>query len=483
MSRPEGVEPPRRTKLIGTIGPSTARRVEALAVAGMDVARINFSHGTPASHAAAASAVRRAAAICQRPLAILVDLAGPKIRLGDLAGGAVVLEPGRSFVLWAPGAGAASGDASGASTSYARMASDVRVGDPIYLSDGAAELRVTSVDDGVRTEVVRGGTVRSRAGVAIPAGRMSAPALTARDRSDVRRATAIGADYVGQSFVRSAADLTELRRLLGTGGPSIVAKIETRPAVESFDAILGAADAVMIARGDLGVEMPYEEVPLIQKQLVRRALDRGVPSIVATQMLESMTASPRPTRAEASDVANAVFDGADAIMLSGETAIGAYPVHAAEAAARIAVLCEVQGGRYLPDGTSRPPATDAEAVASAAVTLTAAYADIGAIVCHTRTGRTARILSALRPAAPIIAFSPDPAVVARLALVHAVVPRVCAALDGSDPIGQLDRLLGESRLVAEGTTVVLVSSTATPGSAPDLLGIHRVSALGSLDGH
>ena len=483
MSRPGDTEARRRTKLICTIGPATARRIETLAAAGMDVARINFSHGTPASHAAAALAVRRAAAAGHRPLAILTDLAGPKIRLGDLAGGSVDLVAGQPFVLRVASARVAEGDASSANVSYRRMAADVRIGDPIFLADGAAELRVTGLDDGVRTEVVRGGTIRSRAGVAIPAARLSSPALTAKDRSDIPRAVAIGANYVGLSFVRSADDVVELRRLLGTDGPAIVAKIETRPAVESFDAILDVADAVMIARGDLGVEMPYEEVPLIQKQLVRRALDHGVPSIVATQMLESMTAAPRPTRAEASDVANAVFDGADAIMLSGETAIGAYPVEAAEAAVRIASLCEIQGAAYLPDGMSRPPGTDAEALAYAAVALTSAHAGIEAIGCYTRTGRTARILSSLRPRVPVIAFSPDPDVVSRLSLVHGVVPRPSAALDESDRIGQLDRLLGETRLVADGTTVVLVSSTATPGSAPNLLGVHRVGALAAPDSH
>ena len=398
MSRPGDTQERRRTKLICTIGPSTAGRIETLAAAGMDVARINFSHGTPASHAAAALAVRRAAAAGQRPLAILTDLAGPKVRLGDLAGGSVDLEAGQPFVLRVSGSSVSAGDASAATVSYRQMAGDVRIGDPVFLADGAVELRVTAVDDGVRTEVVRGGSIRSRAGVAIPAARLSSPALTAKDRSDIPRAVAIGANYVGLSFVRSADDVVELRRLLGTDGPAIVAKIETRPAVDSFDAILDVADAVMIARGDLGVEMPYEEVPLIQKQLVRRALDHGVPSIVATQMLESMTAAPRPTRAEASDVANAVFDGADAIMLSGETAIGAYPVQAAEAAARIASLCEIQGAAYLPDGMSRPPGTDAEALAYAAVALTSAHTGIEAIGCYTRTGRTARLLSSLRPA-------------------------------------------------------------------------------------
>jgi pyruvate kinase len=464
----------RRTKLICTIGPASARRIEALATAGMDVARINFSHGSHRSHAAAAAAVRRTAAVGNRPLAILTDLAGPKIRLGDLAGGAMELEAGRPFVLRAPGALHGDGSASAAEVSYGGMAADVRVGDAIFLADGAAELRVSNLDGGVRTEVVRGGTVRSRAGVAIPAARLSLPALTARDRTDIPRAIDLGASYIGQSFVRSADDVAELRGLLGKDGPRIVAKIETRPAVEAFDAILEVADAVMIARGDLGVEMPYEEVPLIQKQLVRRALDRGIPSIVATQMLETMTAAPRPTRAEASDVANAVFDGADAIMLSAETAIGAYPVRAAEAAGRIASVCEIHGLAYLPDGMARAPRTDAEALAYAAAALARTRQEIAAIGCYSRTGRTARILSSLRPGVPVIAFSPDPDVVAQLALVHGVVPRSCAPLAEAERIAELNRLLGEARLVSAGATVVLVSSTATPGSEPNLLSVQSV---------
>jgi pyruvate kinase len=470
----------RRTKIICTIGPATARRIRALAAAGMDVARINFSHGTPESHAAAARAVRRVSGAGDRPLAILTDLAGPKIRLGSLAGGSVELEAGRPFMLTVAGSGATDGDASGARVSYRRMAADVKVGDPIFLADGAAELRVIGIEQGatagVRTEVVRGGTIRSGAGVAVPAARLSSPALTARDRADIPRAISMGTTYVGQSFVRGGEDVATLRRLLGKDGPWIVAKIETRPAVDSFDAILEVTDAVMIARGDLGVEMPYEQVPLIQKQLVGRALERGVPTIVATQMLESMIAAPRPTRAEASDVANAVFDGADAIMLSGETAIGAHPLEAVEAAARIASLCEVEGAAHLPSGMTRPPGTDTGALAYAAVTLAATHAEIAAIACYTRTGRTARVLASLRPRVPVIAFTPDPAVGSRLALVNGVVPRLSVALHESDRLGRLNELLNETRLLGDGATVVVVSSTATPGSAPNLLGIERVVA-------
>jgi pyruvate kinase len=473
VSPPGDFAATRRIKVVCTIGPATAERIVALAGAGMDVARINFSHGTPESHVATARAVQRASAGAGRPLAILTDLAGPKIRLGALGGGAVELEAGRPFILRVAANGPATGDASGARVSYRRMAADVKVGDPIFLADGAAQLRVSGTDDenGVRTEVVRGGTIRSGAGVAIPAARLSSPALTTRDRADVPRAISMGATDVGQSFVRGAQDVADLRRLLGTDGPRIVAKIETRPAVESFDAILDVTDAVMIARGDLGVELPYEQVPLIQKQLVGRALERGVPTIVATQMLESMIAAPRPTRAEASDVANAVFDG---IMLSGETAIGAHPLEAAETAARIASLCEVGGAAYLPSGMSRPPGTDTGALAYAAVTLAATLAEIAAIACYTRTGRTARILASLRPRVPVIAFTPDPEVGSRLALINGVVPRLSVALDESDRLGRLNGLLGEARLLGDGATVVLVSSTATPGSAPNLLGIQRV---------
>jgi pyruvate kinase len=485
MTSPVDFAATRRTKIICTIGPATARRIRALATAGMDVARINFSHGTPASHSAAARAVRRVWSAGDRQVAILTDLAGPKIRLGSLAGGSVELEAGQPFTLRVGAKKAASGGASGAAVSYRRMASDVKVGDPIFLADGAAQLRVSGTNDrgDVLTEVVRGGTVRSGAGVAVPAARLSSPALTARDRADVPRAISLGTTYVGQSFVREAADVAELRRLLGRDGPRIVAKIETRPAVEAFDAILEVTDAVMIARGDLGVEMPYEQVPLIQKQLVGRALERGVPTIVATQMLESMIAAPRPTRAEASDVANAVFDGADAIMLSAETAIGAHPLEATETAARIAALCEFQGEAYLPGRMSRPPGTDTGALAYAAVTLTATQSGIAAIACYTRTGRTAQILSSLRPRVPVIAFTPDPEVVLRLALINGVVPRLSVGLDESDRLGRLNRLVSEAQLVDDGTTVVLVSSTATPGSAPNLLGVQRVGVpYAPLDG-
>jgi pyruvate kinase len=466
----------RRTKLVCTIGPATEQRMADLVMAGMDVARINFAHGTEASRRASAMAVRQAEEASGRPVGVLIDLAGPKIRLGDVAGGSIELEAGRPFALRAFRKGEPPGNATGAHVSYAGLAGDVQVGDRVLLADGAAELRVISVGGYVETEVVRGGTVRSRTGVAIPANRLSSPALTEKDRADLPVAIELGADLIGQSFVRGPDDIRTLRSLLGSDGPHIVAKIETRPAVESFDAILDVVDAVMIARGDLGVEVPYEEVPLIQKQLVRRALDRGIPSIVATQMLESMTSSPRPTRAEASDVANAVFDGADAIMLSGETAIGAYPVLAAEAAALIALRCEIDGASQLPVGVGISTASDVGALASAAVTLVTADVSIEAIVCYTRTGRTARILSALRPGVPIVAFSPDPHVAGRLAVAHGIFARTCAPLgESADRIHALDTLLRETQILPADASVVFVTSTGTPGSPPNVLAVRHVS--------
>jgi pyruvate kinase len=467
----------RRTKLVCTLGPASATRIGELVAAGMDVARLNFSHGSAESHARTADAVRQAAAgrPADRPIAILADLSGPKIRLGAIDGDEVTLEPGRPFRLHT-GPESRIGDSAGATVTYPALGADLRPGDRILLADGAAELRVTSADPagGVDTQVVRGGTVRSRAGVGVPTERLSTPALTEQDVADLPRVADIGADYVAQSFVRRAADIEELRRRLGPDGPPIVAKIETRPAVDDFDAILEAADAVMIARGDLGVELPYEEVPVVQKQLLRRCLDRGVPSIVATQMLESMVRSPRPTRAEASDVANAVFDGADAIMLSAETAIGEWPILAAEAAVRIARFCEDRGQALLPEG-SEPTEGDAGGVAYAASTLAATDPAVAGIACSTRTGRTARQLAALRPAVPIFAFTDDEAVARRLALIHGVVARVSAPSSGDDGLfGAIVRQLREFALVPPGRSVVLVASTAQPGTGPNLLEVHRV---------
>jgi pyruvate kinase len=334
---------------------------------------------------------------------------------------------------------------------------------------------VASTGDDVVTEVVRGGTIRSRAGVSIPSERLSVPPLTDKDRADLPRALELGVDFVAQSFVRRGADVQVLRGLLGDAPVSIVAKIETRPAIDDFDAILEAVDAVMIARGDLGVELPYEEVPIIQKQLVRRALDRGIPTIVATQMLESMVEAPRPTRAEASDVANAVFDGADAIMLSGETAIGRYPILAAEAAVRICRLCEERGAAHLAPGARELSGTDVGALTHAAVALARAEDDVAAIACYTQSGRTALTLAALRPPVPVYAFTPFERVVNQLALVNGVHARSCADADvAARGLDLLRRLVAVEPELAARTAVVLVASTAQPDTGPNAIEMYRV---------
>jgi pyruvate kinase len=462
-----------RAKLVATIGPASVDHIPELLAAGMDVARINLSHGTDADHALAIARVLEADATA----AVLVDLPGPKIRLGDLEAPTVELTTGDGFVLRP--SNDSPGDASGAHVGYPGLGDDLRPGDRILLADGAAELRVVSADGDVRTEVVRGGPIRPRAGVSVPSERLSRPTLTEEDRRGAPRAAALGAHYLAQSFVRRADDIRELRALTGSAALPIVAKIETRAAVDDFDDVARAADAVMIARGDLGVELPFEDVPIIQKQLVRRALDLGVPAIVATQMLESMVMAPRPTRAEASDVANAIFDGADAILLSAETAIGEHPVLAVETASRIAAACDRSGASYVAPGRSPTAATDADALAYAAVALAGTDPDVRAVACYTRSGRTARILSALRPRVPILAFSPDPVVVAELALVHGVHARPCDAPAADARLAFLSAQLSEESGLSAGSAVVLVASTAAPGSGPNLLEVARVSRTNS----
>jgi pyruvate kinase len=455
-----------RAKLVCTIGPGSIDRVEELAAAGMDVARINLSHATPAEQETIATRAHAAGA------AVLVDLPGPKVRLGDLAADVVELSAGASVRLVAEGP---PGNADRLVVAYPGLADDLEAGDTVLLADGAVELRVVTIGDDVRADVVRGGLIRPHAGVSLPSERLSLPPLTDADRAAVGSIGRLAPAFVAQSFVRRAADVAELRSLLGPEGPPIMAKIETRGAVDDFDAICATADAVMIARGDLGVELPYEEVPVIQKNLVRHALDRGVPTVVATQMLESMTAAPRPTRAEASDVANAIFDGADAIMLSAETAIGAFPVVAAEAATRIARACAELGAAHVPSGRGPDVSNDADALAFAAVTVAARDADVAGIACYTRTGRTARILASLRPRVPILAYCPDPRVAARLAVVHGVEPRTCDVPEPSATrLELMAELARDEGSLPAGAAVVLVASTAEPGTGPNLLEVRRV---------
>jgi len=458
----------RATKLVCTLGPASEHLLSDLVAAGMDVARVNLSHGSREDHERLVKAVRHASSETRRPVGVLADLSGPKVRLGELAGGELRLERGWSFVLRD---GENPGDISGAPTSYPGLAEDLEPGDRVLLADGAVELRVVSSSDDVVTEVVRGGSVRSGAGVNVPAERLGLPAITPKDEEDVEWALSAEVDMVAQSFVRRADEVRALRSLLRREPPLLVAKIETGPAVRDADAIIDAADAVMVARGDLGVELPLEEIPLIQRDLVTRASHAGVPVIVATQMLESMTRSARPTRAEASDVAAAVFEGADAIMLSAETAIGAYPVEATQTAVRIAMVAGGSGFVVSQRPTAAP--TDAHLVAQAAASV-CLQGGVIAVACATRSGRTAALLSAARPRVPIYAFSPNERAVRRLTLYRGVYPSVLEHPKNTDVlIEMMDRRLVEAGHARPGDAVVMV--TSSPFGAPtNLLKVHHL---------
>lgn len=462
----------RRTKIIATIGPASAHRLEEMVEAGVDVARINFSHGDTTEHVRYLEEVRKAAASSGHTVAVMADLPGPKVRLGEIIDGEVDLEEGQSFTL---GPRDSPGDASGASTDHPGLAQDLRPGDRVLLADGAAELRVTAIErEAVVTEVVRGGIIRSRSGVNVPSERLSLPAVTEADRRGLQRAQDLGFDIVAQSFVRGADDVAEMHRHLEGSEVLLVAKIETRPAVDDIEAILESADAVMLARGDLGVECDYEEIPVIQKAVIRRSYASGDPVIVATQMLESMVRSMRPTRAEASDVANAVLDGADAVLLSAETAIGRYPVETVRACARIIEQAEEQGGEFLWERRRRPPASTPEAIAQAAADLTHRSDSLEAMACFTWGGMTARLLSSVRPRVPIFAFTPDEAVARRLTLWRGVVPVTSQEPDSTEAlIDAMDSGLRDLG-IPEGATVLMVGSSPIGDATTNLLKIHTL---------
>jgi pyruvate kinase len=464
----------RLTKLICTLGPSSEGRVADLIEAGMDVARINCSHGRREDHDRLVTAVRDAAG--GRRIGVMADLSGPKVRLGEVDGGETALEAAARFVLRSDGP--MPGTAEGASTTYPGLAADLEPGDRVLLADGAVELRVVDTAGGdVVTEVVRGGQVRSRAGVNVPSERLSLPAITPKDEEDLRWALDARVDMVAQSFVRRAHDVRALAALMGRPRPTLVAKIETRPAVEDAQAILATADAVMVARGDLGAETALEEIPVIQKQLVATANRAATPAVVATQMLESMTSAPRPTRAEAGDVAGAVFDGADGILLSGETAIGAYPVEAARTAVRILEVAETAGANFLPWGRE-PAALELEELPLArAAAVLARRGGATAVVCFTRSGLTARLLSAARPGVPVYAFSADPRAMGRMTLLHGVTPLAMEAPADTDAmIAAMDAGLRRADLAGDGDHVVMVASSPAGRTHANLLKVHQLGS-------
>jgi pyruvate kinase len=421
------------TKIVCTMGPATSSpdTIQALIAAGMDMARVNMSHGAHEQHRKTILAIREAASAAGRPVALLVDLAGPKIRVGDLPA-PVDLKVG-DLVVFAPEGRARTGELP---TTYADLARDVKPGDQILLDDGLLELETLETDgERARFRVVRGGILRNRKGINLPNVTVNAPSLTGKDLRDLEFALSMDAEYVGLSFVRRAADVTDLKQRIG-GRALVVAKIEKASALNVIEEILVASDGVMVARGDLGVELPFERVPMAQKQIIQLANLYGRPVITATQMLESMIEYPRPTRAEASDVANAVLDGTDAVMLSGETAVGQYPVEAAKALVRIAREIESNGGlergpHYLtlPDGHIRAGASAREHAVASATVSSVRQLGSPAVIVITRSGFAARLVSSYRPPVPIFAICTDARTSRQLAAVWGVKPVMAVGVD------------------------------------------------------
>ena len=417
----------------------------------MDVARLNFSHGTHEEHGARIEMIRQESAALGKQVALLQDLCGPKIRTAKV--GPAVLNNGDRIDMIAGDVG----DDHTIAITYEPLSQDVRPDDRILLSDGQVELRVLGVrGDRVECIVEHGGPMRPKMGVNLPSGSLRLPALTEKDKKDLDFGLAMDLDYVALSFVRRAEEVQELRDICERKGKPtpIIAKIETPNAVERLDSIVRAADAAMVARGDLGVELPPETVPVIQKQIIGTCRIHRKPVIVATEMLQSMVDSPRPTRAEASDVAHAVFGGTDAVMLSAETATGKFPIHACRMMDRI--IRQAEASRFLNLSASEPDHTTPDAIAHAAVSIAR---EVGAklVVALTESGVTARLVSKARPTVPILAFSTEENVLRRLALYWGVAPRsLVAKATLEDQIRDLSQLLMESNLVRSGERYVMV---------------------------
>jgi pyruvate kinase len=458
----------RRTKIVATVGPSCRAPVmiESLIAAGVNVFRLNMSHGERPEHEAAFTDIRAAARRVGEPVAVLADLCGPKIRVGHLAGGAIDLKGGQRLtvttrdVVGGPGL---------IPSQYHGLAHDVKPGDRILLDDGLLELRVEAVaGTEIAGTVIHGGMLKERKGMNLPGVAVSAPALTDKDRDDARFALELGVDFLALSFVRRPADVSALKTLIADAGQAtqVIAKIEKPQALEVIDEILEVSDGIMVARGDLGVELPPEAVPIAQQHLVRRARALNKPVIVATQMLESMVTHSRPTRAEVSDVSTAVFSGADAVMLSAETAAGAYPREAVGMMDRVARQVEAYQWSTKAFRSQRPPETPLPlpphvAFARATAQL-ARELRVRTIIVGTQTGATSRIVSAARPSAPVLGVTSDPATWRRMNLLWGVLPALVDAADTQNPPALARRLALERELAADGQTLLMVTGFRDP---------------------
>ncbi|NTX62321.1 pyruvate kinase [Myxococcus sp. CA051A] len=465
----------RKAKIICTLGPasSSLEVIEGLIRAGMNVARLNFSHGTHDEHRQRVALIRKAAKRLKLPVAILQDIQGPKIRLGKFEGGQLTVKPGERVTVTTR---AVLGQGSIIPTPIKSLTKDVKPGEAILLDDGRVRLRVRKVaGQDVLCEVEIGGLLKDHKGLNLPGSPMSVPTITPKDEVDLAFGQDVGVDYVALSFVRTADDIHRARKHVAKNKTPLIAKIEKPQAVDQLEAIARAADGIMVARGDLGVEMPLEQLPAIQKRMVRVVNQMGGLVIVATEMLESMVSNPRPTRAEVSDVANAILDGADAVMLSGETAAGRYPIDAASTMARIVEETErgvVRHQHHSPFERSEDLGTG---VAAAAVAATSQL-NIQTIVAYTESGHTARLISEFRPHARIIALTPNEAAVNRMALYWGVtglqVPRVRST---DAMLRQVRKLCLREGICQVGAPVVVVAGVPlnVPGNT-NLMSIHRV---------
>lgn len=466
----------RRAKIVCTLGPAvdTPERIRELIQAGMNVARLNMSHGTHADHERMYQMVREASEESGRAIGIFADLQGPKIRLGLFGDGPVTLAAGQEWTITTRDV---LGDDTVCGTTYAGLPGDVSPGDPLLIDDGKVRLVATAVEgQDVRTRVVVGGTVSNHKGINLPGVAVSVPALSEKDTEDLRWALRQGVDFIALSFVRQAEDADDVRAIMEEEGISvpIIAKIEKPQAIENRESIIDAFDGLMVARGDLGVECPLEEVPLHQKTLIELARRHAKPAIVATQMLESMITAPAPTRAEASDVANAVLDGADAVMLSGETSVGAYPIVTVRTMARIVENTEDHGLARMAAVDWQPRTKGgiiSKAAGEVAARLGAKY-----MVAFTQSGDSARRLSRYRGAIPLLAFSPLASTRAELSLSWGIETLQTPQVGSTDEmVRQVDELLLSSGRVQEGEFIVITAGTppGIPGST-NALRVHRM---------
>jgi pyruvate kinase len=470
----------KRTKIVCTLGPATADRekMRELALAGMDVARLNFSHGTHEWHAERFRLIRELEPELGRPISVLQDLSGPKLRIGEVAPEGVPLVPGDRCILWERAYEA--GPPPRVPLPIPELVLALEPGHHVFLDDGQIELLVVEEKEHeVACEVLHGGVLMSRKGITAPAAPFQIPALTTKDYLDLDFGLKLGVDWVAVSFVRKAADLEPVRAAARKAGldVGVIAKIEKPEAVEAIDEILTAADGLMIARGDLGVEIPIYQVPTVQKDLIRRCVEQGKPVITATQMLESMTRSPQPTRAEVSDVANAIMDGTSAVMLSGETAVGQYPVQAVKMMAAVAGWTEqhLEYRRFLAQGLSGQAAGITDAI-SQGVAEIASDLNAAAILCSTTSGQTARMVSRMRPRMPIIAATANLRTYHRLPLVWGVRQLLVPPTTNTDEmLAATVRGALQAGWIEPGQTVVIASGVpvGTPGHT-NLIKVQRV---------